>query len=31
MRPDLERLLKAMDAFKQAPNRHEDVRCRAIY
>jgi len=25
MKPDLERLLKAMDGFRQAPNRHEDA------
>jgi vacuolar-type H+-ATPase subunit E/Vma4 len=31
MKPDLERLLKAMDAFKQATNRHEDARLRALY
>ena len=31
MTPDLERLLKAMDAFRQAPNRHEDARLRALY
>ena len=31
MTPDLERLLKAMDAFRQAPNRHEDARLRARY
>ena len=31
MKPDLERLLKAMDAFRQAPNRHEDARLRALY
>ena len=31
MKPDLERLLKAMDAFRQAPNTHEDVRLRALY
>ena len=31
MRPDLERLLKAMDAFRQAPDRHEDARLRALY
>jgi len=31
MKPDLERLLKAMDAFKQAPNRQEDARLRAQY
>ena len=31
MRSDLERLLKAMDAFRQAPNRHEDARLRALY
>ena len=31
MKPDLERLLKAMDAFRQAPNRYEDARLRASY
>ncbi len=31
MKSDLERLLKAMDAFRQAPNRHEDARLRGIY
>ena len=31
MKPDLERLLKAMDAFRQAPNTHEDARLRAVY
>jgi hypothetical protein len=31
MKPELERLLKAMDAFKQAPNLHEDTRLRALY
>ncbi len=31
MKPDLERLLKAMDAFRQAPNRDEDARLRALY
>ena len=31
MKSDLERLLKAMDAFRQAPNRHEDARLRALY
>jgi hypothetical protein len=31
MKPDLERLLKAMDAFRQAPDRHEDARLRALY
>jgi len=31
MKPDLERLLKAMDAFRQAPNTHEDARQRTLY
>ena len=31
MKLDLERLLKAMDAFRQAPNRQEDARLRGIY
>ena len=31
MKPDLERLLKAMEAFRQAPNRDEDARLRALY
>ena len=31
MKPDLERLLKAMDAFRQAPNTHEDARLRTLY
>ena len=31
MKPDLERLLRAMDVFKQATNRHEDGRLRALY
>ncbi len=31
MTPDLEQLLKAMDAFRQAHNRHDDARLRALY
>ena len=31
MKSDLERLLKAMDAFRQAPDRREDARLRALY
>jgi len=31
MKPELERLLKAMDAFKQAGNPEEDARLRAAY
>ena len=31
MKSDLERLLKAMDAFKQAANQQQDARLRALY
>jgi hypothetical protein len=31
MKPCLERLLNAMDAVKQAADRHEDARLRALY
>jgi len=31
MKPGLERLLKAMDAFKQAPDAEQDARLRAVY
>ncbi len=31
MKPQPERLLKAMDAFRQASSRHEDARLRALY
>ena len=31
MKSDLERLLKAMDAFRQAADQQEDLRLRAIY
>jgi hypothetical protein len=31
MKPELERLLRAMDAFRQAANRQEDARLRTLY
>ena len=31
MKPDLERLLQAFDALKQAGNAEEDTRLRALY
>jgi len=31
MKSDLERLLQAMEAFRQAPNRQEDARLRGVY
>jgi len=31
MKSDLERLLEAMDAFKQAADQNQDARLRALY